>query len=481
MKLIKFIKKIPTCNLIFILFLLPFIRLFLYHTYDNDFWFTINQGRYILEHGFMTKAINVIHDLDFIFQSYGSGVLFYLIYRYLGKIGIVSLLIIISELTAYFFYKLCFTISNKKKKSLIITILVMIIYNTLFLVTRPHIFTNLNLVIMFYLLESYLKTFKRKYLFFLPIISLLEINMHGIYFIILLIIISPYLINSFKFNILGINSIGYKKKDLIITFILMFLVGFINPYGYKTIIYGFSSYNSGSVLNNYVNELLALNFHDLAGKIGIVLIILVYIIYFKSKKRIPLRYYLLLLGTSYLAFDAYKSYYFFLIAGIFPLAYILNLNIEEEINYSKKYYFFHLSLTIVFSLLILCFYKDRNLPNTKNILDYLDSLNLPKEKIKLYTNFIDGSYAEYRGYYCYMDPRAEVFLKSNNHREDIFKEYRDLQAFELDYKEFLDKYKFDYLLVNKESDILYKLLKFDNKNYDIVYEDNNIIIYKLVL
>ena len=61
-------KNIPLYNLYLILFLLPFFKLIYYKNFDNDFWFTINQGRYIIEHGFPTKVINVIHNLNFIYQ-----------------------------------------------------------------------------------------------------------------------------------------------------------------------------------------------------------------------------------------------------------------------------------------------------------------------------------------------------------------------------------------------------------------------------
>jgi hypothetical protein len=46
-------------------------------------------------------------------------------------------------------------------------------------------------------------------------------------------------------------------------------------------------------------------------------------------------------------------------------------------------------------------------------------------RISLYTDFNCGSYAEWRGYRCYADPRAEVFLKSINGKEDILAEVWD--------------------------------------------------------
>ena len=473
------LKKIPSFQLIYMLIFLifvPFIRFY----FDNDFWFTINQGRYILQNGFPTKAINTIHNIDMIYQSWGSSVIYYLVYSNFYKYGVIFLLLIVSLLFSYFYYKLCMVISNNKRLSLWITLLTTFLYNLFFLVTRPHIFTSLNLVIILYLLESFIKTNKNKYLYLIPFIFLLQINMHGIYFILLLIIIFPYIINSFKFNIFKIKSLGYTKNKLIFVYLVSLLMGFINPYGYKTIIYGFKSYGV-NVMNYFISELLPPSFGEIKGKIYIITIIITFILYFR-KKNIPLRYYLLLLGTSYLALDSNKSFNLFIICSLFPLAYIYRDYKKNDVNlnYTKVYKFFHLGLTIALCFIIIINIPNNELINYKKFITYLNNNVTNKEKTKLYTNFYDGSYFEYMGFFCYIDPRAEVFLKSNNHKEDILEEYYNLEYLNINYDEFLKKYSFDYIFINKKEDILYYLMtKFNSYNYYIVLEDDNYCLYKL--
>lgn len=471
------LKSVPNYQLAYLVVVLLFTRIISLQ-YDNDFWFTINQGRYIIEHSFPTVAINTIHNLSFLYQSWGTGTLFYLIYNYLGFYGMAFLLVLVSSLTMYFFYKLCFVVSNNKRASIICTIVATCLYS-FYIVTRPHIFTVLNLVIMLYLLESYIKTNKSKYLYWLPLISLFEINMHGIYFILLLIILCPYLINAFKFkiNFLKINSEGYRKKPLIIAFLCMLLTGFINPYGYRTIIYGFTSYNASGLFNNTIVELLALDFHNLTGKLFIITIVAIYVLHFSKLRERPLRYTLLLLGTSYLAFDAVKSFYLFLFCSLFPLSMIHQKkkdNIDE--TYSKAYHILHLSVTILLCLGMILLIEKPKFPETKKFIDYLDSVVEDKEKIKLYTNYNEGSYAEYRGYNCYIDPRGEIFLKSNNNNEDIYEEYDNLRKGQIDHREFLDKYNFDYILASKD-ELLYILMnRFDLHGYKIVLSDDNYVL-----
>ena len=477
-KIVSKLKLKPLANyqLAYFVALIPFFCI-ITAQYDNDFWFTINQGRYVLEQGFPVKAINSIHDISFIYQSWGSGTLFYLIHNYIGFYGIVFLLLSVSLLTAFFFYKLCFVVSNNKRGSLYITAIAMLLYLS-FIVTRPHIFTVLNLVISLYLLESYIKKDNSKYLIALPFIFLLQINMHGIYYVLLLIILSPYLINSFKFNFFNIiKSDGYRKKPLFIVFLLMILCGFINPYGYKTIIYGFNSYQSNSLLNNTIIELMALNFHNKLDKIFIIVIIMTYVLYFSKLSNKQLRYTLLLIGTSYLAFDATKSFYLFLFCSLFGLSKLFKNNKTNYNEFSKNYHFFHLSLTIIIAVFLLLVINNQKMPENKEFIDFLDTVVEDKEKIKLFTGYEDGSYAEYRGYYCYLDPRGEIFLKSNNHTEDIYEEFEDVTHLKINYKEFIDKYKFDYMLVENESSLGY-LMKDNSHKYINVKENEMYILYK---
>ena len=471
------LRPLPNYQLAYFIVIMSFFHMIPFQ-YDNDFWFTINQGRYVLESGFPTTAIYSIHNLDFIFQSWGSGVLFYVVYNYLGLYGMVSLLIAVIILTMYFFYKLCFVVSNNKRGSLLITILAFILYAS-FMVTRPHIFTVLNLVIMLYLLESYVRTGKTKYLYWLPIITLFQINMHGIYYIVLLVVISPYLINSFKFKFFNIKSDGYRKKPLLIAFLCMLLTGFINPYGYKTIIYGFTSYQANSLFNNTVIELMALNFHHIIDKVYIITIITTFVLYFSKLKERPLRYTLLLLGTSYMAFDALKSTYFFVFCSLFPLTLLLKNNKNNiDQKYSRKYHIIHICITIIACIGTYFIVLTPKEPPVKKIIDYLNEVVTNKEEIKLFADYASGSYAEYQGYYCYLDPRGEIFLKSNNKKEDIYQEYDDVMNNKINYKDFIDKYMFDYMIVDNNESLGY-LMKNDSYKYEKIKEEKKYTLYKL--
>ena len=114
-----------------LLFFIPFLVIFgiTKQFIDNDFWFTINQGRYVLENGFPNQVLFTVHsNLDFIYQSWGTGVLFYTIFHYTSYIGILLMVILFGELFAYFTFKLSYEITNKKQVSYSLSIIITLIF-----------------------------------------------------------------------------------------------------------------------------------------------------------------------------------------------------------------------------------------------------------------------------------------------------------------------------------------------------------------
>ena len=83
-----------------------------------------------------------------------------------------------------------------------------------------------------------------------------------------------------------------------------------------------------------------------------------------------------------------------------------------------------------------------------------------------------------RDYYCYLDPRGEIFLKSVNKKVDIYKEYDDVEKNRINYKDFIDKYMFDYMIVDNKESIGY-LMKHDSYIYKKVMENKRYTLYEL--
>lgn len=452
-----------------ILFLIPILFFIQYNLrIDNDFWFTIKEGEYVINNGFPNVVPFTIYDnLNFIYQSYGAGVIFSFIYKLLGTYGILFFVIFILIIMTYFYYRLCVKVSNNNENiSILVTVITMSLLAVNYITTRPQIFTYLNLIIVLYIMELYSNTNNRKYLYILPIISLIQSNIHCMFFFMLIIFMLPYIFN---------NSKEYEMKSILVTMLFMILTGLINPYGINNLLYVFNSYGQ-NILEKTIKELQPLSFSSLFGKIHIFIILIIYILYFKSRKKIPIRYLLLLFGTTYLAFDTLRGVSLFIIGSFFPLVYLYkdipNIDISKYIPKIIKV----LIIIILFIISLILIFIPRNYyPDVKEPIDYLVN-NYIISDIKLYTSFSDGSYAVYKDIKCSMDPRAEVFLKKNNHKFDIYKEYNDLQSGIINYEDYLKKYNFTHLLINKR-DYLYNKLEKNSYNYIVIKEYENYKIY----
>ncbi|MCX7698813.1 MAG: tetratricopeptide repeat protein [Candidatus Goldbacteria bacterium] len=195
-------------------------------------WYHLNGGRYILEHGTVPKDSSFFSfiepprewvDYYWLFQ-----VLVYKIYSFSGYYGLVFLRAIMFLSTII----VCYLIINNRKWSkpdlytaIIITLCVLFILPRFSLV-RPHIFTYFFIVFLIFLIEA-----KNKSIFIVPIVATFWVNLHGIAYPILLLIIMAYLIDFFFLHLF--NKQHIKKEELVylIPLILSLMAVYFTPHG----------------------------------------------------------------------------------------------------------------------------------------------------------------------------------------------------------------------------------------------------------
>ncbi len=485
-KLIKTIKNYhPPKMVCFIYLLVPLLICFIKNSvFDNDTWFLLHTGKYVLTKGLPWIEPFTIHKgLDFIMQQWLSATIFASIYQTFGSLGLVVFIALVDALIIFITYRLCMLISHHKfYLSIGITFSMSLLLSIFFIVGRPQIFSYLHFLLLFYSLESYLHTKKWQYLIILPIVSLLEINMHASMWWLLFCFLLPYIIDGIAFCFGIFQGEGYKIKPILIAVISMFVVGLINPYGIKAITYVFTSYGN-FYIERMVNEMKTPNIREFSGWIVYGIMFLLLYLYGRNKnKKMKLRYVCLLLGSFVLALSAYRNFALLLLATFFPLAVYFEKEAYDKINEfsfatRKQQILYRATLCVLVIYLITIAITNTRFDSRHSldgVIDYLTHTTTPEDSI-IYTCYNDGGYLEFHGYHPYIDPRAEVFAKANNHKKDILKEYYQLQHGKLDSKEFLQTYSFTHLIVHKK-DILYQDLK-TNKTYKVVYQDANYQIY----
>ena len=486
------IKNFCKNNYMLILLLVPIIfTMSKIHTLDNDTWWLLNTGKYIWNNGlFHTDPFTIHEGLHVISQQWLFTIIIWGIYHYLGPKFLFLTMFLYTIAIIILYYKLCLLVSKNKNISVILTMLFLFVFN-IFLTARPQIITYLCIIIELYTLEKYIQDKNNKYLYILPFISLILINMHASMWIMQFLIIGPFIINAMipkKYR-----KDLYAIKPLITVTIIMFLTGFINPYGHESIFYLYYSYGS-KIVNSNINEMLLPTFDAITVKINLLIILtFLFLINYLKKFKLDIRHYILISGFLILAFMHYKGIIYFYIVSFYIFAYYLrNVKIRFNIKVLNKKYFTFIILLIkemvmFFIILVNVFLFIYSIKNIEYVNEYEKTFNYllnnyKKDNIVLYTNYGNGGYAEYRGVKVYIDPRAEVFMKKMNRKYDIIDEYFSLNKDNVD--EFIHKYNFTHILVDSNEEILIEYLNSTNQ-YKIEFieynkSQNNVIGYLYV-
>ena len=445
---------------------------------DNDSWYVLAEGREIVENGIYHEDQLSMHEgLEVTVQNYGFSAIFYLIYSAFGSVGVYVGMLFLNLLLCYLIYKICILLSNKNVNlSLIITILTDLLLSRWFIVTRAQMVSYCIIMLVIYLLELYIRKDDKKYLWWIPLLSLVQINLHASLWPMILIVMGAYIIDSFGFKKLHLDK--YKTKPLLLVLGASFLVGFLNPYGYKMMTFILTSYGVPEA-SDMIMELQAFRPLDDVFNVLLYLVIIVTLILyiFGKKQNIKMRWLILIFGFLVLGINTVKGMSYLILVLLFPLAGVYK-DVVIGGKYRKQWWMVAswsgvLALCTIVAVSIVQIPKIVDGPNEKmievvNIIDD-DSNGKEKEKLKIYTGFNDGGFLEYRGYKPYIDSRMEVFIKANNGKEDIFKEYYDLEHGNISKEDFLGKYDFDYLVVTESE----KLFDLGGERYKMISENTD--------
>lgn len=434
---------------------------------DSDMWFLAATGRYIVQNK-SVPIINpfVIHEnFSIIVQQWVVDVINYFIYDNFGKVGIyiyaitmfyVALLLLNNYLKNY--------IENFNGRMCII--ILSGLYLLQFANSRPTIISFSIFVLLLTFLEKYIKTKNWKMLLPLPILSLIEINCHSAMWPMMFVIMVPFLFPrkiSKKSEFREDAKKWFQNNKLILlSAIIMFVVGFINPNGLNGILYLIKSYGAASKCG--IMEMASPTMRSFNG-ILILIAFAIYIIYFTriiiTKSEFKFVNFYMASGTLLLAINNLRSFWY-IILGVMPLLAMLveecickkieNKEIISENNdksYSAELRTCIIRVIWVTAILVIFAgstqynYKDCDSTPLKAV-EYLDELE--KDDIILFNGFNSGAYLEWCGYKTYMDPRPELFDIRINNKENIVDEYLNLMINNIDFEEFLNKYNFTHII-----------------------------------
>jgi hypothetical protein len=265
---------------------------------------------------------------------------------------------------------------------------------------------------------------------------------------------------------------------LVFAFLLSFLAGFANPYGFRSMTYLLDSYGS-SVINSHVQEMFSPDFKSTSGLIIFAIAAVVIFIYFLVNGSTRLRYVILTVGTLYVGFSSVRSFSLFVIFGIVFLAfYLKGVDLSAAMPARRRTVLVTIAILAMFAARISHIHTYAKLEEDIKpdaAVGYMER-NIDLPKMRLYNSYETGGYIEFSGIRAFIDSRAEVFIKKLNKKDDIFVDYCKALAGELFYSDLIAKYSFSHLLVTN-NDLMNNCLKHD-RMYRAVFQDDTFILYE---
>ena len=162
-------------------------------TFQNDTFYTIKIGEYILENGItMIDPFSWHENLQYTFPHWAYDVLIYSIYSLWGFMGIYISTVVLSSILGIVLYFVNVRLSKNKSIAFILTILSLYLLKG-YLCARAQLITFILFVLTIYFIEEFLDTKKIKYAIGLIILPILIANLHTATFYFYFVLFLPYI------------------------------------------------------------------------------------------------------------------------------------------------------------------------------------------------------------------------------------------------------------------------------------------------
>ena len=481
-------------------FLLPsiadiiFISLFLFLSFsagkrllgDCDTGYHIRAGEYIINTFSVPK-----HDifsflsppLPWTAHEWLSEVVMAVVHSAFGLTGVVIFFSLIIALVYYLLFKIIRTNSSNIILASFI-VLIVLTASQIHWLARPHVFSLLLMVIWYYLLDTY-HYHNKNYLYFLPPLMLLWVNLHG-GFLAGFILLGIYLSGNIVKSIISQGSEGdiYKKKArmLGLTTVACLFVSLINPYSYHILLFPFKLVSNKFIMDN-IAEFLSPNFHTFIAKAFEFVFLFMFTIFAISRVRLNIIEVAMVLLFTHMSLSSarYIPLFCIIVAPILmrktqqllksndgKIAGFINkrsISISETDASTKGYVWpvITIALVIVLAASGKIDYKFNAETEPVAAVEFLKKENIQGN---MFDNDEFGDYIIYVAW-----PKYKVFFdgRSDMYGVEILKEYIKVATVKPGWDEVLKKYNIDWIIYNAKTSLSVLLMERDD--WKLIYAD----------
>lgn len=305
-----------------------------------------------------------------------------------------------------------------------------------------------------------------------PLIFLMWVNLHGSWLIGLVvfgIVVGSGFVSGTWGKVVAERWTPVQRRKLLLTVATIVPVLFVNPYGYRGVIYPFDLAFRQKLNVSHVVEWASVNFHEPRGKIVLGVLLLLFLLALAGSRQ------WMLAEVGMVVFGLYLSLTY--VRFLFPAAILIIPILARQMDFMPAYYreADKSWLNAVFSAVLLALIAYR-WPTTQKIHDDL-AKKMPlggMHYLQAHAATGDRVFNHYMfgGWMIWSEPSIPTFVDS---RTDIF-EYKGVLADYLDaiaLKDSLaivDRYHAKYIFFPSKDDPLTYLIR-QSRNWHVVYDD----------
>lgn len=470
-------------------------------TFENDTYFTIKTGNYILHNGVdETEPFTWHENLKFTKLRWGFDVMVATIYNVAGFNGLYVFTIMMSAIIGI---SLFITLVKRKNSVIVSFVMALLILLNISgsLTCRGQIMSYLCFVLEMYSIQKLLETGKKRYSIYLILISFMILTFHSSVWLAHFVFYIPYIVewvlNKIKIkNVLEENGKIYLEerdsktmKMLFITILLVFITGFCTPLKLTPFTYMYKV--MGGYSSKIINELKPIK---ITTKVEIFVFVIGFIgMLSLTKVKVKLTDICLFVGVLIMAKLAHRNMPIAIIILATPVAnlittYIKSYNKEKVFNKLDE----KLNNNIPILIIITMFCAMVSITNYTKIYkqNFVDTYQYPtkaseyiKENIdlntaRIYNHFNFGSYMEFKDIPTFIDSRSEVYCREFSN-VDILEDFAKFDIYrELTADEMVEKYGITHF-VFKTYNSNATSMKNDDK-YNMIYDDGSFCIFEVV-
>lgn len=489
-------------SLLFLIWICIFAIGLVNKSLQNDTFYTIKIGKLILNNGIdMMDHFSFHTGLKYTYPHWLYDVFIYVIYKigglrglYLSSIGIFGVLLIIV-------FKVNKKICEKTVVAAFATFICSLAISG-FVTARAQLVSFLLFALEIYFIEDFLKNKKKSDVVGLFIISLLLCNIHvavwPFYFIIYLPYLAEYIISfiwskiRFKkdnkfYKFINSKFVFERNKNIKYLFIIMIfslLTGFITPIGDTPFTYLIKTMMGNS--QSYIQE-----HHMISWKESpFTIIIAGETIFLALISKVKLRDFFMIAGLVLMSIVSIRHLSLLSLIGTICFGRVFSMFLNDynfdvdkmllPFFYKRKIVIISFALVIIITGVGLYFHLRDNYVEEDfypvEAVKYLKE-NEDISKMRIFNDYNFGSYLLYNDIPVFIDSRADLYTKEfSGFDYDILDDYHFIMN---NYQEKFDFYGITHILVYKEENSLYQVLK-SNSDYKLLYEDDYFVLYKKI-